>query len=163
MTLINPSLLSGTEYRPHDPKRWKDDGIPLNVDDLGVALEAKPHGAALHFRADPERGAAAHDLADRVAERFGLATKHGKRVVELTLPGADKGGAVRAFLELPPFAGSMPVFVGDDLTDEHAFRHVNANGGVSVIVGARRPTEARCALDDPAAVRAWLHGLATAK
>ncbi|MDE2496674.1 MAG: trehalose-phosphatase, partial [Xanthomonadaceae bacterium] len=57
--------------------------------------------------------------------------------------------------------GRTPWMLGDDLTDEDAFRHVNASGGISVIVGARRPTEARYALDDPAAVRAWLHALAT--
>lgn len=124
--------------------------------DLGVALEAKPHGAALHFRADPERGAAAHDLADRVAERFGLATKHGKRVVELTLPGADKGGAVRAFLELPPFAGSMPVFVGDDLTDEDGIAACAEAGGFGILVGDRTPTGARYRLPDVPAVYQWL-------
>jgi trehalose 6-phosphate phosphatase len=59
-----------------------------------------------------------------------------------------------------PFRGRTPWMLGDDLTDEDAFRHLNANGGVSVIVGARRPTEARYALDDPAAVRAWLRALA---
>jgi trehalose 6-phosphate phosphatase len=74
-----------------------------------------------------------------------------------------KGLALAALMQEAPFRGRTPWMLGVDLTDEHAFRHVNASGGVSVIVGARRPTEARCALEDPAAVRAWLHGLATAQ
>lgn len=124
--------------------------------DLGVALEAKPHGAALHFRADPERGAAAHELADQVAERFGLVTKHGKRVVELTRPGADKGGAVRAFLQLAPFIGARPVFLGDDLTDEDGIAACNEAGGFGVLVGDRTPTRARYRLPDIPAVYRWL-------
>lgn len=132
------------------------DALHSAARDLGLALEAKPHGAALHFRADPERGAAAHELADRVAERFGLATKHGKRVVELTRPGADKGGAVRAFLGLPAFAGAMPVFVGDDLTDEDGIAASIEAGGFGILVGDRTPTGARYRLPDVPAVYQWL-------
>lgn len=133
------------------------DALHSAARDLGVALEAKPHGAALHFRADPERAAAAHELADRVAERFGLAVKHGKRVVELTWPGADKGGAVRAFLELPPFSGTTPVFVGDDLTDEDGIAASIEAGGFGILVGDRTPTAARYRLSDVSAVYRWLN------
>lgn len=132
------------------------DALHSAARDLGVALEAKPHGAALHYRADPERGAAAHELADRMAKRFDLVIKHGKRVVELTAAGADKGGAVRAFLDLPPFAGAMPVFVGDDLTDEDGIAASVAGGGFGVLVGDRTPTGARYRLPDVPAVYQWL-------
>lgn len=125
--------------------------------DLGLMLEAKPHGAALHFRAAPSRAEAAHELADAVADSFDLAVKHGKGVVELTGKGANKGGAVRAFMALPPFAGAIPVFVGDDLTDEDGIVACNEAGGFGVLVGDRTPTEARFRLPGVSAVYQWLN------
>jgi trehalose 6-phosphate phosphatase len=58
-----------------------------------------------------------------------------------------------------PFTGRMPVFAGDDLTDEAGFAAVNARGGVSVLVGKPRESAAHFTLPDPPAVLAWL-GLA---
>jgi trehalose 6-phosphate phosphatase len=80
-------------------------------------------------------------------------------VVELRPAGATKAQAVAAFLEEAPFAGRMPIFIGDDLTDEPAFELVNRLEGVSVIVGAERPSAARARLEDVAAVRSWLDEL----
>jgi trehalose-6-phosphatase len=77
-------------------------------------------------------------------------------VVELRPAGATKAGAVSAFLEEAPFAGRVPVFVGDDLTDESAFELVNSREGLSVIVDPARPSAARARLPNVAAVRAWL-------
>jgi len=82
----------------------------------------------------------------------------GDHVLELR-PGGhtpDKGRAVEAFLAEPPFHGRRPVFIGDDLTDEHAFDVVNAMDGLSVLVGPRIQSAARWHLDNPAAVRAWI-------
>jgi len=56
----------------------------------------------------------------------------------------------------PPFIGTVPVFVGDDVTDEAGFLAVEELGGVGVLVGPARTTAARYRLDDVAAVRAWL-------
>ncbi len=47
--------------------------------------------------------------------------QRGAMVVELRPTGATKGDALRAFMTEPDFAGARPVFVGDDLTDEHGF------------------------------------------
>lgn len=124
--------------------------------ELGLMLEAKPHGAALHYRANPERAALAEALADEVAARFELAIKPGKGVVELTQTGADKGGAVRAFLALRPFAGALPVFVGDDVTDEDGMIACEEAGGFGILVGDRAPTAARYRLPDVPAVYEWL-------
>jgi trehalose 6-phosphate phosphatase len=55
-----------------------------------------------------------------------------------------------------PFAGHLPVFLGDDFTDESGFKAVRALGGFGVIVGRRRPTAAGYALADVAAARVWL-------
>ncbi len=48
----------------------------------------------------------------------------GKQLVEIRPDGRDKGTAILDFMQEPPFAGRMPVFVGDDLTDEDGFAAV---------------------------------------
>ena len=71
-------------------------------------------------------------------------------------PDGDKGTAIAALLDVPPFRGRRPVFAGDDVTDESGFAIVNARDGLSVLVGAREPSAAHYALRSPAAVRRWL-------
>jgi trehalose 6-phosphate phosphatase len=77
-------------------------------------------------------------------------------VIELRPPGADKGDAVRAFMTEPDFAGARPLFVGDDLTDEDAFRAAADLGGGGILVGPQRETAAKWRLEDVGAVSAWL-------
>jgi trehalose 6-phosphate phosphatase len=131
----------------------------------GVILEDKRLALALHYRHAP----AAREEAERIAQTLlhdagdRYAIQRGDHVLELKPAGVDKGHALATLMRGAPFRGRTPWMLGDDLTDEDAFRCVNASGGVSVIVGSRRPTEAHYALDDPAAVRAWLHALAEAK
>jgi len=130
----------------------------------GVILEDKRLALALHYRHAP----AAREAAEHIAQTLlrdagdGYALQRGDHVFELKPAGVDKGRALAALMREAPFRGRTPWMLGDDLTDEDAFRHANASGGISVIVGSRRPTDARYALDDPAAVRAWLHALANA-
>jgi trehalose 6-phosphate phosphatase len=71
-------------------------------------------------------------VQDVVAKNPGLVILPGKMVFELKPKGVDKGEAVRAFLEESPFKGRTPIFMGDDVTDEHAFEVVNALGGISI-------------------------------
>ena len=122
----------------------------------GVLVEHKPAGLALHFRQAPAAGAEAARFAETWAQRSGLALQHGKCVVELRPAGLDKGTAVRRIMREPPFADARPVFVGDDLTDEHAFDAADSLGGAGVLVGAVRTTAARWRLPDVSAVAAWL-------
>lgn len=130
----------------------------------GVVLEDKRLALALHYRHAPTAREAAENLARALLHVAGkrYALQHGDHVIELKPAGADKGRAFDLLMAEPPFRGRTPWMLGDDLTDEDAFRRVNARGGVSVVVGVRRPTEAQYALDDPASVRAWLHDLAGA-
>jgi len=120
------------------------------VEDKGVAL-------ALHWRAEPLAAADLQALAASAAMQLpGYHLQPGDHVVELKPAGADKGVAIEAFLQESPFAGRMPVFAGDDLTDEHGFEAVNLRGGTSILVGTREPSAARYALADIAAVQRWL-------
>ena len=81
--------------------------------------------------------------------------QRGKCVVEIKPAGIDKGTAVAEYLAEPPFKGRRPVFIGDDLNDEHGFAEVNALDGISIKVG-RGASFARYRLPDVAAVRNWL-------
>ena len=122
----------------------------------GTFVEDKGLGVALHYRAAPEHEGDAVAFAERLAAERGLASQRGRMVVEVRSPAADKGAAIERFLAVAPFAGSRPVFVGDDVTDEDGFRLVARRGGQGVLVGPPRPTAATCRLPDDAAVRAWL-------
>lgn len=122
----------------------------------GFSLEAKPHGAALHYRSNPAIEDQGLNFAEEVAAAHGLVVKRGKCVIELVRPGADKGGAVRAFMQHAIFAGSHPVFIGDDVTDEDGFAAVGEYGGTAIVVGDRRPTRASYRIEGPAGVLDWL-------
>jgi trehalose 6-phosphate phosphatase len=145
--------------------RIRAHAIDLVAAAQGVMLEDKRLALALHCRDAPTSCDAAERIARTLLREAGghYVLQRGDHVFELKPAGVDKGRALAALMRAAPFRGRTPWMLGDDLTDEDAFRHVNANAGVSVIVGARRPTEARYALDDPAAVRAWLHALAESK
>lgn len=124
----------------------------------GVLVEDKHDALAVHYRQAPQAATAVQTLAERWARiaGSGFTLQHGLCVVELRPAGNDKGTAVARLMREGPFAGRVPWMIGDDLTDEHAFHRVNALDGVSVVVGARRPSAARHALADPVAVRRWL-------
>jgi trehalose 6-phosphate phosphatase len=120
-------------------------------------VEDKGSGFALHWRAAPDAEAELRAFAGEAARHLpGHRLQQGDHVVELLPAGGDKGRAIEELLAEAPFAGRFPAHVGDDLTDEAAFRVVNARGGASVLVGNREGSEARYGLRDPAAVREWL-------
>ncbi|HQT94787.1 MAG: trehalose-phosphatase [Acidobacteria bacterium 21-70-11] len=106
-------------------------------DHQGTLLEDKGATLALHFRGAPnleaEAGRACHDALQRLGDGFLLGT--GNMVLEIRPRGWDKGRALAEFMREAPFAGRVPVFVGDDITDEDGFRAANRLGGLSVKVG----------------------------
>lgn len=126
------------------------------TDRPGILIEDKALGLAVHYRRAPEREAEVIDIARRTAATTGLVLQLGSMVAELRTPGADKGASVRAFMAEAPFAGAVPVFVGDDLTDEDGFAAAAELGGYGVLVGQERPTKARYRLRDVDAVLRWL-------
>lgn len=123
----------------------------------GLLLEDKGLTLALHYRQAPQLAAYAQRLMLRLMNEVGggLELQKGKRVAELKPAGIDKGTAVAEYLTESPFRGRHPVFIGDDLNDEHGFAEVNRLGGTSIKVGPG----ASCAsfrLANVAAVRRWL-------
>jgi len=136
--------------------------LAFQADNPGVVVEEKGVSVGLHYRASPQAAEAALDLARSVAARTGLSVQPGVLVVELKTPGTDKGSALSAFMDEYPFRGAMPVMLGDDLTDEDAFRAATAHGGFGVLVGPDRQTLARYRLDDVDAVLDWLEAVSRA-
>lgn len=122
----------------------------------GMIVEDKAVAAGLHFRGASDHAHEAGALARRLARSTGLVLQPGNLVVELKTPGADKGTALTGFMKEAPFAGAVPVMLGDDLTDEDGFRAAEALGGFGILVGPPRETAARYALADVAAVLDWL-------
>ena len=80
----------------------------------------------------------------------------GKGVAELVRPGANKGAALHAFMQIAPFAGSRPIFVGDDVTDEDGMRAAIEFAGFGIAVGERVSEAARYHLPNVEAVHDWL-------
>ncbi|GAA0520231.1 trehalose 6-phosphatase [Saccharopolyspora erythraea NRRL 2338] len=131
----------------------------------GVLVDRKRFGLAVHYRM-VEAGMADHvvsvvrGIGDDLAH---LKMKHGRLVAEL-LPDVDwhKGRALSWLLEELGAVGAegfVPVFVGDDFTDEDALRVVR-DGGVGVVVRSGehgdRPTWAHYAVAGPESLGALL-------
>ncbi|MEO7362727.1 MAG: trehalose-phosphatase [Gemmatimonadaceae bacterium] len=127
----------------------------------GLMLEDKGLSLSMHYRQVPRLGAFVQREMRALFQKLGdgFHMQLGKCVVEIVPVGHTKGTVVNEFLSEAPFRGRMPVFLGDDVTDENAFAVVNALGGISIKVGAG-PTLAPYRLDDVAGVRDWLASLA---
>lgn len=122
----------------------------------GLLLEDKGATLAIHYRQAPTLGGYLSRLLKGVlAMQPGMHIQRGKYVFELKPGGIDKGTAIRTLMAMPPFAGRKPVFIGDDLTDEHGFKVINQLGGLSIKVGNGR-TCAQYRLANVDAVRGWL-------
>lgn len=126
----------------------------------GLIFEAKPGSMALHFRQRPELAeAATATVHEAVNGHKGLQILHGKMVVEVKSGTANKSHAVAAFMAEPPFLGRIPVFAGDDVTDEDAFREIARISGVSIKIGGGA-TAAIYRTPGSKAFRNWLARLA---
>lgn len=124
-----------------------------------VWLENKHQVLAVHFHDSAASRAAAQDVAARLLQQAGsdYVLQQGEFVVELKPAAVNKGRAITRLLASPQMTGRRPWVMGDERSDEDAFRTVNKRNGVSIIIGDRQPTQAHYRLPDPAATRAWLH------
>jgi trehalose 6-phosphate phosphatase len=118
-------------------------GIP------GAFLEDKELTLSVHFRLAPrDRLAELNAIIHRVVDPLpGVHVTHGKQVVEVQ-PNVDwnKGKAVLFLLDgMRPPAGAPVLFLGDDRTDEDAFRALRDSGAGDGIVVAEAPPESSAA------------------
>lgn len=121
-----------------------------------ILVEGKPHGVALHYRADPSLRLVVEEVMQQLADAHpGMVLQPAKMAVELRPGGTGKDRALDRLMAMEPFAGRVPVYAGDDLTDEVAMARAQALGGHGVKVGEGE-TVAQARLADPAAVARWL-------
>lgn len=124
---------------------------------IGIIVEDKTISLALHWRLVPHLKDEALDLMRAIATRMGPAIRlqEGKSVAELVPAGASKGLAITQLMQMAPYAGRLPVFIGDDITDEHGFEAVNRLGGLSIRIGDGE-TQAALRIASPTALRTIL-------
>jgi trehalose-phosphatase len=129
----------------------------------GFVIEDKRVAIAVHYRmVDPtlarERCAALQDFVE--AKTPALRVLRGKMIDELLPRGiGGKGSAIRALLQEAAYPKYVPVYFGDDTTDEDAFQQIR-DDGIGVLVGSARPSWARYRVDSPSEVRRVLAELA---
>jgi trehalose 6-phosphate phosphatase len=138
---------------PTPPEAWFAAGARIAAAHPGAALERKANGFVLHYRAAPALGPAlGAAMAALVEDSDRFVMVPARKAWELRPRGADKGTAVEAVMRRAPFAGRLPVFIGDDVTDEDGMAAARRLGGVGLRVADTFGT--------PAGVRAWLHAAA---
>jgi trehalose 6-phosphate phosphatase len=123
----------------------------------GLYFEDKGAALAVHYRRVPQLGPLVERTLQDVARRSGgeFAMQTGKMVRELVPHGKNKGGAIAEFMREPPFAGRIPVFLGDDMTDEDGFALVGKIAGHAIKVGPGESI-APHRIADVRGVRRWL-------
>ena len=130
----------------------------------GVLVERKRFAISVHYRrVDPSLVQEVERRFDAVASSLPQLRKtEGKKVFEV-LPNVEwnKGKALlflMNFLGLDQ-KGTRPIFVGDDLTDEEAFKVIRDTGTGIVVGNVQRDTFARYYLLNPTEVRMYLENL----
>lgn len=141
---------------PNVPPEWVAQLESAVATRCGLVFERKPRSVVVHYRLAPERQAEAQALAQTLpgADDLGFGVLAGHMAFEVKPKNVSKRRPVSVLMEIPPFQGRRPVFVGDDVTDEDGIEIAAALGGFGLRVA-----------DDfdgsPANVRAWLERGAT--
>lgn len=134
------------------------------ADITGVLLDRKRFSVAAHYRQANESGVikVTRAVNEAIARHRELRMITGKKVYELQ-PDIDwnKGRAVAWLLETLGLEEPevLPLYIGDDRTDEDAFRVLQQRGVGIIVTEELRPTAARYALKGPAEVERFLREL----
>jgi trehalose 6-phosphate phosphatase len=147
-----PSMkLDKLPVRCRPPQAWIEELREAVIDWDGVLIEEKTYSVALHYRLAPHRSDAVRKLAASLVrtapDRFELLAA--KQAFEIRPKGITKARAVEVLMEQRPFRGRLPVFVGDDVTDEDGIEIAHALGGLGLNVDSAFAGQ-------PRAVRDWL-------
>lgn len=126
---------------------------------VGSLLEHKLGALAVHWRGLSERAQAqTESTARKILQRYareGLVLAPFDRGVELRLSRPNKGDVVQTILEEAP--GAAIAYLGDDVTDEDAFRAIRGHGLGVLVAKLRRKTAATEWLQPPDGLTQFLH------
>ncbi|MBN2483071.1 MAG: trehalose-phosphatase [Candidatus Omnitrophica bacterium] len=131
-----------------------------------LLVEEKKFSVAVHYRCvDPKDHAKIKPVIDNIlAGEIRLRVMEGKMVYEI-LPAIDwnKGKAIRWIMNALGLSWntSQVVYIGDDVTDEDAFRVVATRGVPILVHEEARPTAADFYLKDPGQVQKFFETLLT--
>ncbi|MFD1261813.1 trehalose-phosphatase [Entomomonas asaccharolytica] len=121
-----------------------------------VWLEDKSYSIAIHYRAMPSIEQKLFSaLQEIISDYQNLDILLGKMVFEIKNSNINKGKALSKFMEDEPFVNRFPIAIGDDVTDEYAFKKVNELGGYSIKIGEGE-TCAKQRLANPKQLHDWL-------
>ncbi|MGH7950095.1 MAG: trehalose-phosphatase [Candidatus Binataceae bacterium] len=141
-------------------RRWLAGAVS---EEDGYVVEDKDVAIAFHYRIPgPERARGVRERLSECVEREapGLRIMQGKMIDEI-LPahGGGKADALRFVMESSGVSRANSAYFGDDTTDEDAFGELGTEG-LTVLVGAARPSLARFRVDSPEEVVKELASLA---
>ena len=124
----------------------------------GILLEDKGYSLALHYRLAPHAEKAIYEAVSLIRADLPNAPIEllpGKCVYEIKHSGFNKATGVLELMAHEPFRGRLPIFIGDDVTDESVFALMPDLGGLAFSVG-RRAKGVADHFDEPRDVREWL-------
>lgn len=128
----------------------------LAAQHVGLRVEVKSHALALHYRQAPElESLCTQAMAEVVQGWPELEMLRGKCVLDIKPVGVTKGTAIQKLMGKAPFNARIPLFAGDDTTDEAGFCVVQSLGGDSIKIGTGASL-ARYRCPDPFTFRRWL-------
>jgi trehalose 6-phosphate phosphatase len=138
--------------------------LRATADIPGVLVEDKRFSIAVHYRLADERSAPIIERAvdEVVARHPTLRKSYGKKVFQLE-PALDwnKGKALLWLLQETGQGDALPIYLGDDATDESAFAILEGRGLGILVAETPRPTAAGYALQNPFEVQQFLERLAS--
>jgi trehalose 6-phosphate phosphatase len=128
----------------------------------GLIVEDKGHSLTIHYRQVDDKVAIRRQIHDAVRELRDVRTLAGIEAVSLVpRDGGDKGTALQEARR--QFACDTAIYVGDDETDEDAFRSGGPTDLLSVRVGSTAHTAARFCLRDQNEIDLLLQALITVR
>ncbi|MDP9095740.1 MAG: trehalose-phosphatase, partial [Pseudomonadota bacterium] len=115
---------------PDLPETWLDHAAAMVDAHPGSMVERKRRGFVLHYRLAPDAGPALRRAADALIETEvdWFQILEASMAWEIRPRGIDKGVALERLCVRAPFAGRLPIFIGDDVTDEDAIRVARTMG-----------------------------------
>jgi len=123
----------------------------------GSFIEKKNISVALHYRNAPGMEKKAINFINRLICDSNLKLLKGNKVLELVPKNSNKGNAINFFMKKQAFSNKIPIYIGDDVTDEYGFEFVNNLGGYSIKVGYENNTLANFFIKDTKSVIKFLN------